>query len=225
MLGDRRSTKKRPRICPILEICWYVPPGVHTRKSMQFPVFLLWMLSRQNIKFVIAANVSLPQRRKDFHPGALSWTLNSEHWRTRPCKEQVQPELPVKTIELLETASMHVFSGECITTRNERGYASSMTHLKFCRGRPLSMDLHALPLMYSWCQAKLWKSCQNLFRPLYEGIKSFAQWATFSPACFCMGRHLCLEPIFPVATRCYVLWHHQALCSPHKSQLTVWQAW
>ena len=32
--------------------------------------------------------------------------------------------------------------------------------------------------------------------------KELRQWETFLPACFCMGRCLCLEPIFPVATRC-----------------------
>ena len=69
------------------------------------------------IQFVIAANTSLPWKRKPWHfyPRAFSWTLNTLHWRARACKEPAQPELPVKTNELLERASMHVFSGECIT--------------------------------------------------------------------------------------------------------------
>ena len=87
-----------------------------------------------------------PKKRKHFHPRALSWTLNTVHWRTRAYKEQAQSELPVKTIELLERVSMHVFSGECITTWKERVCASSMTHWKFCRDRPQSMELHTLLL-------------------------------------------------------------------------------
>ena len=57
-------------------------------------------------------------------------------------------------MELLERASMHVFSVECITTWKESGCASSMTNFEFCRDRPHSMELHTLVLMYSW-----WQSC------------------------------------------------------------------
>ena len=55
--------------------------------------------------------------------------------------------MPVKKMELLERASMHVFSVECIT--KESGCASSMTNFEFCRGRPHSMELPTLVLMYS----------------------------------------------------------------------------
>ena len=58
--------------------------------------------------------------------------------------------MPVKKMELLERASMHVFSVECITTWKESGCASSMTNFEFCRGRPHSMELPTLVLMYSW---------------------------------------------------------------------------
>ena len=57
--------------------------------------------------------------------------------------------MPVKKMELLERASMHVFSVECITTWKESGCASSMTNFEFCRGRPHSMELPTLVLMYS----------------------------------------------------------------------------
>ena len=60
------------------------------------------------------------------------------------------------------------------------------------------------------------KELSTPFRPLHEEIKSFAQGETFLPACFCMGRYLCLEPIFPVAMRCYVLWRH------HLQALYAW---
>ena len=46
------------------------------------------------------------------------------------------------------------------------------------------------------------KKLSKPFRPLHAGIKSFAKRETFLPACFCMGRYLCLEPIFP---RCHEL--------------------
>ena len=57
--------------------------------------------------------------------------------------------MPVKKMELLERASMHVFSVECITTWKESGCAPSMTNFEFCRGRPHSMELPTLVLMYS----------------------------------------------------------------------------
>ena len=119
---------------------------------MQLPVFLLcMMLPRQNIKFVIAANVSLPYKRKHFYPVALSWMLNAVHWQTRACKKLAQLARTASQNELLERAraSMHVFSSECITSWKEIGCASSMTHLKFCRGRPLSMDRVAYSSSYS----------------------------------------------------------------------------
>ena len=53
-------------------------------------------------------------------------------------------------MELLERASMHVFSVECITIWKESGCASSMTNFEFCRDRPHSMELPTLVLMYSW---------------------------------------------------------------------------
>ena len=103
----------------------------------------------------MSSSSSLPtsicsKKEKNFYPQALSSTLNTVHWRTRGRKELVRPEVPVKKIELLEWASMHVFSGECITIWKESGCASLMTHLKFCRDRPQSMELHTLVLIYSW---------------------------------------------------------------------------
>ena len=65
--------------------------------------------------------------------------------------------MPLKKMELLqvlERASMHVFSVECITTWKESGCASSMTNFEFCRDRPHSMELPTLVLMYS-CLHKL----------------------------------------------------------------------
>ena len=43
------------------------------------------------------------------------------------------------------------------------------------------------------------------------------------PACFCMGRYLCLEPILPVATPVAGLW--RSTCKPYracKCYVTVW---
>ena len=48
------------------------------------------------------------------------------------------------------------------------------------------------------CDAHNCEELSKPFRPLYERIKSFEQRATFLPACFCMGRNLCLEPISPL---------------------------
>ena len=56
---------------------------------------------------------------------------------------------------------------------------------------------------------ELWKT----FRPLQEGMKSFAQWETFLPACFCMGRYLSLyqfSPLPRIAKFCDVI-----TCKPY----------
>ena len=90
-------------------------------------------------------------KKKNIYPRALNPTLNTVLWRTRACKVQAWPEMPVKKMELLERASMHVFSVECITTWKESGSASSMTNFEFCRDRPHSMELPTLVLMYSCC--------------------------------------------------------------------------
>ena len=58
-----------------------IVPRVHQRESMQLPAFLLWMLPRQNIKCVIAANVSLPWKWEHFYPRALSQLLNTGRLR------------------------------------------------------------------------------------------------------------------------------------------------
>ena len=54
------------------------------------------------------------------------------------------------------------------------------------------------------------KKLSKPFRSLHEGKKSFAQWETFLPACFCTGCYLCLEPIFTVAKFCDVI-----TCKPY----------
>ena len=40
------------------------------------------------------------------------------------------------------------------------------------------------------------------------------------PACFCMGRYLCLEPILPVATPVAGLW--RSTCKPYLVQCKLW---
>ena len=114
-----------------------------------------------------------PKKRKHFYPRALNWTLNIVLRRTRACKDRAQPELPVKTIERLERASMHLFSGWAHSDLKTEWYgcASSMTHLKFCRGRPLGMKLHTLPLMSSWPYG--WSSWLGCGRLNPAGILSF----------------------------------------------------
>ena len=66
-------------------------------------------------------------------------------------------------MELLERASMHVFSVECITTWKESGCASSMTNFEFCRDRPHSMELPTLVLMYSWCCQSCWNFVHRFY--------------------------------------------------------------
>ena len=49
------------------------------------------------------------------------------------------------------------------------------------------------------------------------------RWAVFRsiddlPACFCMGRYLCLEPILPVATPVAALW--RSTCKPYGKRFT-----
>ena len=80
---------------------------------------------------------------------ALSFRLKTVLWRTCACKEQASLKMPVKKIKLLEWAIIHLFSGECLTPWKESGWASSVTHLKFCRDRPESVELHTLVLVYS----------------------------------------------------------------------------
>ena len=67
----------------------------------------------------------------------MSSKFNTVLWRTRECKEQAQPEVPVKKIEPLEWASMHVFSSACIPTWKESGCVSLMTQFDFGRCRLL----------------------------------------------------------------------------------------
>ena len=43
------------------------------------------------------------------------------------------------------------------------------------------------------------------------------------PACFCMGRYLCLEPILPVATPVAGLW--RSTCKPIHCSLSSWSVW
>ena len=110
---------------------------------------------------------SVLKKKKNIYPRALNPTLNTVLWRTRACKVQAWPEMPVKKMELLELerASMHVFSVECITTWKESGCASSMTNFEFCRDRPHSMELHTLVLMYSclnWAQWQHGRSGQKV---------------------------------------------------------------
>ena len=76
------------------------------------------------------------KRGKNFCPQALSSRLNTVLWRTRACKQQAHPGVPVKETELLEWPCMHALSGERLTPWKESGCASSMTHLKFCLDRP-----------------------------------------------------------------------------------------
>ena len=53
---------------------------------------------------------------------------------------------------------------------------------------------------------------------------SSKRWAVFRsiddlPACFCMGRYLCLEPILPVATSVAALW--RSTCKPYGYRFTL----
>ena len=65
----------------------------------------------------------------------------------------------MELLQVLERASMHVFSVECITTWKESGCASSMTNFEFCRDRPHSMELPTLVLMYSWSYVVRTNNC------------------------------------------------------------------
>ena len=48
----------------------------------------------------------------------------------------------------------------------------------------------------------------NGLTPPFEGIKNFDEWTSCLPAYFCVGHHLCWDPVFPVGMHCYVLWRH-----------------
>ena len=82
--------------------------------------------------------------------------------------------MPIKEMELLERASMHLFSVECITTWKESGCASSMTNFEFCRDRPHrhSMELPTLVLMYSCLHVYVhvsWESARDTLTAQWNG--------------------------------------------------------
>ena len=76
-------------------------------------------------------------------------------------------------------------------------------------GPKLVQSAKSLKTVTHWAMNEL----SNVSDPLRRNY--FTQWDTSLPACLCMGRYLCSEPSFPVAT-CMLLclWrqHLQALC-------------
>ena len=49
--------------------------------------------------------------------------------------------------------------------------------------------------------SKLSKRCQHFLNLLVKEKNNFDKWKSCLPACLCMGRYLCLEPVLPVAMR------------------------
>ena len=73
--------------------------------------------------------------------------------------------------------------------------------------------LRICPCTEMW-QTKLWIQLWKHFRPVYEGRKSFNEWATFLPACFCMWHASMLRTNLP---RCHAL-----LCFWSQYSLVQW---
>ena len=107
-------------------------------KSMQLPVFLVSCChGRISSSSLLPTSVYSKKGKTTFvlKHWAKFW-LNTVLWWTRAGKEQAQPEVPVKEIELLECPCMHVLSGGCLMPWKESGCASSMMHLEICIDRP-----------------------------------------------------------------------------------------
>ena len=80
---------------------WYQEYVISKSKSMQLPVFSLWKLPRQNIKFFIAAYVSLhcckTNKKKKIILRHLAQHFRTVHWQTTAWKEHVRLTLLTAT--------------------------------------------------------------------------------------------------------------------------------
>ena len=91
------------------------------------------------------------------------------------------------------------------------------SHTKACREKSLSLD----GALYSFVERfeRFWQLLHCLVRHISKdsGDRTsagplFGRSTIDLPACFCMGRYLCLEPILPVATAVAGLW--RSTCNP-----------
>ena len=76
-------------------------------------------------------------------------------------------------------------------------------------------NLAYLPISVQLWGGKLLKTCQNFFKAPCKGRKKFDEWTSCLPAYLCMGRYLCLEPLFQVALRTRFHVPRSAVTSPH----------